>query len=153
MGRRAKAWIKGTRVVQLVLRIIEHIANIGLLILMILINNVEPLTGWVLRVTVSLVADLDERMLRLTPPRSPLLLFTVLMESIITLDRQADGLQGPRPPTMCSPVSLILPSCRSMLMAAFQPATRLEVALIRNGELCSTTRTPSPASFQPYTMV
>jgi hypothetical protein len=55
MGQKTKAWIKGMRVVQLVLRVIEHVANLGLLILMILINNVEPLTGWVLRTTVSLI--------------------------------------------------------------------------------------------------
>jgi hypothetical protein len=53
MGQKTKAWIKGMRVVQLVLRVIEHVANLGLLILTILINNVEPLTGWVLRTTVS----------------------------------------------------------------------------------------------------
>ncbi|KAK0645544.1 hypothetical protein B0T16DRAFT_373559 [Cercophora newfieldiana] len=53
MGQKTKAWIKGTRVVQLVLRILEILANIGLLILMIIINNVEPLTGWVLRITIA----------------------------------------------------------------------------------------------------
>ncbi|KAK4448106.1 hypothetical protein QBC34DRAFT_119059 [Podospora aff. communis PSN243] len=53
MGQKTKAWIKGMRVVQLVLRVIEHVANLGLLILMILINNVEPLTGWVLRTTIA----------------------------------------------------------------------------------------------------
>ena len=53
MGQKTKSWIKATRVIQLILRIIEHVANLGLLILMILITNVEPLTGWVLRTTVS----------------------------------------------------------------------------------------------------
>ncbi|KAK0627764.1 hypothetical protein B0T14DRAFT_421036 [Immersiella caudata] len=53
MGQKTKAWIKGMRAVQLGLRVIEHVANLGLLILMILINNVEPLTGWVLRTTIA----------------------------------------------------------------------------------------------------
>jgi len=57
MGQKTKSWIKGSRVAQLVLRIFEEIANIGLLILMILINNVESLTGWVLRTIVSPVPN------------------------------------------------------------------------------------------------
>ncbi len=41
------------RKVQLGLRVLELIAAVGLLIMMILITNVEPLCGWVLRITVS----------------------------------------------------------------------------------------------------
>ena len=52
MGRKTKAWIKGMRVVQLVLRVVELVAALGFLALMILINNVEPLTGWVVRIAV-----------------------------------------------------------------------------------------------------
>ncbi|KAK5657681.1 hypothetical protein OQA88_2753 [Cercophora sp. LCS_1] len=53
MGRRTKAWIKGMRKFQLVLRVLELLGAIGLLVLMVLINNVETLTGWVLRVTLA----------------------------------------------------------------------------------------------------
>lgn len=52
MGRRTKGWIKGMRVVQLGLRVLELNGAIGILVLMILINNVEPLTAWVMRITV-----------------------------------------------------------------------------------------------------
>ncbi|KAK4193673.1 hypothetical protein QBC35DRAFT_526953 [Podospora australis] len=55
MGRKTKAMIKGTRMVQLVLRILELIAAIGLLVLCILIKGFEELTGWVLRVTLGVV--------------------------------------------------------------------------------------------------
>ncbi len=53
MSRSTKSWIKGMRVVQLVLRVLELIGAIGLLTLMILTDNVEDLTAWVLRITVS----------------------------------------------------------------------------------------------------
>ena len=53
MSRSTKSWIKGMRVVQLVLRVFELIGAIGLLTLMILTDNVEDLTAWVLRITVS----------------------------------------------------------------------------------------------------
>jgi len=52
MGYKTKSWIKWSRIVQLGLRILELIAAVGLLVLMILITNVEALTGWVLRITV-----------------------------------------------------------------------------------------------------
>lgn len=53
MGQRSKAWIKRMRKVQFVLRLFELVGAVGLLVLMVLISNVEALTGWVLRVTVS----------------------------------------------------------------------------------------------------
>ncbi len=56
MSRTTKSWIKGTRVFQLGLRVLEVIGAVGLLVLMILINNVEELTGWVLRITVRLTS-------------------------------------------------------------------------------------------------
>jgi len=52
MGRRTKSWIKYMRVVQLVCRALELVGAVGLLILTILLNNIEPLAGWVLRITV-----------------------------------------------------------------------------------------------------
>ncbi|KAK0629670.1 hypothetical protein B0T17DRAFT_606846 [Bombardia bombarda] len=51
IGRRTKAWIRHMRSVQLGLRASELIAAVGLFVLMILINNVEQLTGWVVRIT------------------------------------------------------------------------------------------------------
>ncbi len=53
IGYKTRAWIKSMRKVQLGLRVLELIAAVGLLIMMILITNVEPLCGWVLRITVS----------------------------------------------------------------------------------------------------
>ncbi|KAJ4300221.1 hypothetical protein N0V88_002892 [Collariella sp. IMI 366227] len=47
MGRRTKGWIKGMRVVQLLLRILEVIGAVGLLVVMSLIN----LMGWVMGAT------------------------------------------------------------------------------------------------------
>jgi hypothetical protein len=52
MSRRTKSWIKGMRVVQLLLRILELNGAIGLLVLFILITNIDPLTGWIMRITV-----------------------------------------------------------------------------------------------------
>src|SRR6478609_3405811 len=54
MGPKTRAWIKGMRVVQLCLRVLELIGSIGLLVLMIIITNVEPQAGWVVRITVRL---------------------------------------------------------------------------------------------------
>ncbi|KAK3353471.1 hypothetical protein B0T25DRAFT_623422 [Lasiosphaeria hispida] len=51
MGRRTKAWIKSMRSVQLLLRVLELLAAVGLLIVMIMINNIDSLTGWVIRIT------------------------------------------------------------------------------------------------------
>ncbi|KAK3688432.1 hypothetical protein B0T22DRAFT_406849 [Podospora appendiculata] len=51
MGRRTKAWIVHMRSVQMCLRVLELVAAVGLLVLMILINNVDPLTGWIVRIT------------------------------------------------------------------------------------------------------
>ncbi len=53
MSRTIKSWIKGLRVVQLVLRVSELIAALGIFVLMILLNNMEELIGWILRITVS----------------------------------------------------------------------------------------------------
>lgn len=53
VGRSTKTWIRWMRGVQLGLRVLELVAAVGLLVLMVLISNVEPLTGWVVRITVS----------------------------------------------------------------------------------------------------
>ncbi|KAK3944798.1 hypothetical protein QBC46DRAFT_278791 [Diplogelasinospora grovesii] len=55
VGPRAKSWIKGSRWAQWFLRILELVGAVGLLILMILINNVDSLTGWVMRITPGVV--------------------------------------------------------------------------------------------------
>lgn len=52
MSYGTRSWIKWMRKVQLGLRALELVAAAGLLVLMILVNNVDPLTGWVLRITV-----------------------------------------------------------------------------------------------------
>lgn len=54
MGSKTRAWIKAMRVVQLGLRVLELIASVGLLVLMIIITNIEPQVGWVVRITASL---------------------------------------------------------------------------------------------------
>ncbi|KAK3991365.1 hypothetical protein QBC44DRAFT_262963 [Cladorrhinum sp. PSN332] len=55
MGRKTKAAIKGFRVVQLVLRILELIAAAGNLVLFVLINNFMGPTAWILRITLGVV--------------------------------------------------------------------------------------------------
>lgn len=54
MSRRTKNWVVRMRVVQLVLRILQLVAAIGVLVLMILLKDVELLTTWVMRITVQL---------------------------------------------------------------------------------------------------
>ncbi len=49
MGYRTKGWIKGLRVIQLCLRILETIGAVGLIVVMAM----SGLIGWVLGVTVS----------------------------------------------------------------------------------------------------
>ncbi|KAI1409359.1 hypothetical protein F5Y13DRAFT_193365 [Hypoxylon sp. FL1857] len=56
MSGTTKWWIKFMRYVQLFLRIFEMIGGGGLLTLMILIGNVDPLTAWVMRITPGVVA-------------------------------------------------------------------------------------------------
>ncbi|KAI1497680.1 hypothetical protein F5X99DRAFT_432752 [Biscogniauxia marginata] len=56
MGSTTKWWIKWMRYFQLVLRAFEMVAGIGLLTLMIIISNVDPLTSWVMRITPGVVA-------------------------------------------------------------------------------------------------
>ncbi|KAK0672741.1 hypothetical protein QBC41DRAFT_379597 [Cercophora samala] len=51
LGASTKSWIKGMRVVQLCLRVLELIAALGFLTLCILLKGFEELTGWVMRVT------------------------------------------------------------------------------------------------------
>ncbi|KAK3318623.1 hypothetical protein B0H66DRAFT_603200 [Apodospora peruviana] len=51
MGRRTKNWIVYMRFVQLACRVLELVAAVGLSILMILLDKVEVLAGWVLRIT------------------------------------------------------------------------------------------------------
>jgi hypothetical protein len=52
MSSRTKWWIKAMRVVQLGLRALELVGALGLLALMIMLNNIETWTGWVMRITV-----------------------------------------------------------------------------------------------------
>ncbi|KAI1763773.1 hypothetical protein GGR53DRAFT_496466 [Hypoxylon sp. FL1150] len=56
MSSSTKSWIKAMRYVQMFFRVFEMIAGGGLLTLMILINNVDPLTAWVMRITPGVVA-------------------------------------------------------------------------------------------------
>ncbi|KAI0161647.1 hypothetical protein GGR52DRAFT_132234 [Hypoxylon sp. FL1284] len=56
MSHSTKSWIKYMRFFQLFLRVFEMIAGAGLLALMILISNVDPLTTWVMRITPGVVA-------------------------------------------------------------------------------------------------
>ncbi|KAK0743574.1 hypothetical protein B0T18DRAFT_371521 [Schizothecium vesticola] len=51
MGAKTRAWIKAMRAMQLGLRVLELVASIGLLVLMIIITNIEPQAGWVVRIT------------------------------------------------------------------------------------------------------
>ncbi|KAJ3563841.1 hypothetical protein NPX13_g8062 [Xylaria arbuscula] len=50
MSDAAKFWIRWTRYLQILLRVLELIAGAGLLTLMILITNVMPLVAWILRI-------------------------------------------------------------------------------------------------------
>lgn len=52
MSPRAKSWIKWLRRLQLGLRLLQLLAALGLLALMILINKIEALEGWIMRITV-----------------------------------------------------------------------------------------------------
>ncbi|KAI0597960.1 hypothetical protein F4775DRAFT_558295 [Biscogniauxia sp. FL1348] len=56
MSSTTKSWIKWMRYVQVVLRALEMIAGVGLLGLMIIISNVDPLTAWIMRITPGVVA-------------------------------------------------------------------------------------------------
>ncbi|XXG99159.1 GPI inositol deacylase [Hypoxylon texense] len=56
MSSSTKSWIKFMRYFQLFFRVFEMITGAGLLTLMILIGNVDPLTAWVLRITPGVVA-------------------------------------------------------------------------------------------------
>jgi hypothetical protein len=50
MGRRTKGWIKGMRVVQLCLRVLEAVAAVGIIVVM----GLSGLIGWVMGATVGL---------------------------------------------------------------------------------------------------
>ncbi|KAI2636985.1 hypothetical protein GGS26DRAFT_464077 [Hypomontagnella submonticulosa] len=56
MSGTTKSWIRSMRYVQLFFRAFEMIAGGGLLTLMILLTNVDPLTSWVMRITPGVVA-------------------------------------------------------------------------------------------------
>ncbi|KAI1639858.1 hypothetical protein F4809DRAFT_48543 [Biscogniauxia mediterranea] len=56
MSSTTKWWIKWMRYFQMVLRALEMIGGVGLLGLMIIISNVDPLTAWVMRITPGVVA-------------------------------------------------------------------------------------------------
>ncbi|KAI1377559.1 hypothetical protein F4677DRAFT_40658 [Hypoxylon crocopeplum] len=56
MSSTSKWWIKTMRYIQLFFRVFEMISGAGLLVLMILIDNVDPLTAWVMRITPGVVA-------------------------------------------------------------------------------------------------
>ncbi|KAI1491349.1 hypothetical protein F5X96DRAFT_631693 [Biscogniauxia mediterranea] len=56
MSSTTKWWIKWMRYFQIVLRALEMTGGVGLLGLMIIISNVDPLTAWVMRITPGVVA-------------------------------------------------------------------------------------------------
>lgn len=58
LGPRTKWWIKWLRAAQIGFRILELVAAAGILFLFIIIDNVNSLTAWVERITVSLVPPL-----------------------------------------------------------------------------------------------
>ncbi|KAF9881395.1 hypothetical protein CkaCkLH20_01545 [Colletotrichum karsti] len=55
LSSRTKKWIKAMRVVQLVVRVLQLFAATGVLALLILLNNIEALAGWVMRITPGVV--------------------------------------------------------------------------------------------------
>ncbi|CAJ2513760.1 Uu.00g018790.m01.CDS01 [Anthostomella pinea] len=55
MSDTTKWWIKWTRYFQLVLRALQLVGAAGLLTLMILISNADPITSWVMRITPGVV--------------------------------------------------------------------------------------------------
>ena len=57
MSRRTKKWIVWMRKIQLVLRVLGLNANIGVLILMILITGVDERMSWVLRIMVTKIHE------------------------------------------------------------------------------------------------
>ncbi len=52
MSRWTKRWIVWMRAVQLGLRVLQLGGAVGILVLMILITNVDPMAAWVMRITV-----------------------------------------------------------------------------------------------------
>jgi hypothetical protein len=54
MTGRTKWWIKALRKVQLALRVLEFVGAAGVLVMFILMNHVQDVTAWVMRITVSL---------------------------------------------------------------------------------------------------
>lgn len=57
LGRRTKRYIKWLRALQLVFRIFESSGALGALALLLLITNVDEAAGWVMRVSVSNMAE------------------------------------------------------------------------------------------------
>lgn len=55
LGPRTKSWIKGLRIAQLGLRVLQLIAAAGVLFLFIVINDVSSLTAWIMRITAGVV--------------------------------------------------------------------------------------------------
>ncbi|KAF7559451.1 hypothetical protein G7046_g4696 [Stylonectria norvegica] len=51
MSPRTKGWIKGLRIFQLFLRVLELVGAAGILTLMIMIKQVDESTGWIMRIT------------------------------------------------------------------------------------------------------
>ena len=129
MSRSTKGWIKGMRVVQLVLRVFELIGAIGLLTLMILTDNVEDLTAWVLRITVSCEPILCLpcwAKIAYSPSSSPSICFTAPMPSIISPEPQADARRALRQPIIPSRVSPTCLSSRFMPLESFRSVTAAE---------------------------
>lgn len=52
LGPRTKGWIKWLRIAQICFRVLQLIAAAGILFLFIIIDNVNLLTAWVMRITV-----------------------------------------------------------------------------------------------------
>jgi hypothetical protein len=53
MNPSIKKRVKLTRIIQLILRCIELLGAIGLLVTMVLVTGIDPVTGWLMRIPVS----------------------------------------------------------------------------------------------------
>lgn len=53
MNPSVKKWVKWMRIVLLATRVLEFIAACGLLTMMIILNKVDDVSGWIMRIVVS----------------------------------------------------------------------------------------------------
>jgi hypothetical protein len=112
MGHKTKSWIKGMRVVQMCLRVVQAIAAVGLIVAM----SVSGLGGWVVIVTVSYLFNCDSDTQSTNHRHSVALSFsTAPTASSIMSGQQALELRARLRATSYSPASLT---------SAFCPCTR-----------------------------